>query len=117
MIFSIYNDKRDIQTLNVRNQGTITNLPNDTVVEINCVVTKHGPIPLAVGKPPYTVNGLVQQIKSFELAAIEAAVTGSYEKALVALCINPLIANDNIAKTILDEMLEAHKEYLPQFNN
>ncbi|XOQ13589.1 MAG: 6-phospho-beta-glucosidase [Shouchella clausii] len=115
LISSIYNDKGDVQTLNTRNEGAITNLPNDTVVEVNCIVTKQGPIPLAVGELPYSINGLIQQIKSFELVAIEAAVTGSYEQALLALCINPLITSDVKAKEILDEMLEVHKKDLPQF--
>lgn len=115
LIASLYNDKRDIQTLNVRNDGAISNLPNDVVVEVNCLVTKQEPIPLAVGELPTPVYGLVQQIKSYEITAIDAAVTGSYEKALLALCINPLITNDVDAKNMLDEMLEAHKKYLPQF--
>lgn len=62
------------------------------------------------------VRGLVQQIKSFERVAAEAAVTGDYETALVAMTINPLVPSDEIAKQILDEMLEAHREYLPQFS-
>lgn len=115
LISSIYNDKGDIQTLNVRNNGAITDLPDDAVVEVNCVVTKQGPIPLTVGSLPVAINGLIQQIYSFTKLAIEAAVAGSYEKALLALCINPLITNDVDAKKILDEMLEAHKDYLPQF--
>ncbi len=116
LISSIYNNKGDIQTLNVVNNGAISSLPNDTVVEVNCTVTNNGPIPLAVGRLPFSINGLIQQIKSFELTAIEAAITGSYEKALLALCINPLITDDEKAKVILDELLEAHKAYLPQFN-
>lgn len=31
------------------------------------------------------------------------------------MTINPLVPSDKVAKQILDEMLEAHKEYLPQF--
>lgn len=116
LIASIYNDKRDIQTLNVKNNGAITDLPNESAVEINCIVTKNGPIPLAVGELPTSVNGLVQQIKSFERVAAEAAVTGSYDKALLAMSINPLVPSDKVAKVVLDEMLEAHKEYLPQFS-
>lgn len=115
LISSIYTDKGDIQTLNVKNNGSITSLPADAVVEVNCVVTGHGPIPLSIGPLPTPIQGLVSQIKSFELTAVEAAVTGSYQQALLALCINPLVTDDIKAKIILDEMLEAHKEYLPQF--
>ena len=66
---------------------------------------------------PVAVKGLISQIKSFERVAAEAAVTGDYNTALVAMTINPLVPSDAIAKSILDEMLEAHKEYLPQFFN
>lgn len=115
LINSIYNDKRDIQPVNVRNNGAIASIPDDSAVEVNCVITKEGPIPLAVGDLPIAVRGLVQQIKSFERVAAEAAVTGDYHKALLALTINPLVPSDATAKKILDEMLEAHEDYLPQF--
>ncbi|MBA9039267.1 6-phospho-beta-glucosidase [Bacillus aryabhattai] len=115
LISSIHNDKGDIQTLNVKNNGAISSFPNESAVEVNCVVTKQGPVPLAVGELPVEVNGLVQQIKSFERVGAEAAVTGSYEKALVALSINPLVPSDELAKSVLDELLQAHREYLPAF--
>jgi 6-phospho-beta-glucosidase len=68
-----------------------------------------------MGDIPVAARGLVQQIKSFERVACEAAVEGNYDKAVLALTINPLVASDAIAKKIVDEMLEAHKAYLPQF--
>lgn len=115
LIHSIYNDKRDIQPVNVRNNGAIASIPDDSAVEVNCVITREGPIPLTVGDLPVPVRGLVQQIKSFERVAAEAAVTGSYHQALLAMTINPLVPGDAVARQILDEMLEAHKDYLPQF--
>lgn len=115
LIASIYNDKRDIQTVNVQNNGAIKGIPDESAVEVNCVITKDGLRPLAVGTLPVAVRGLVQQIKSFEQVAVEAAVTGDYRTALLAMTINPLVPSDTVAKQIFDEMLEAHKEYLPQF--
>lgn len=117
LIASIYNDKHDIQPVNTINNGAISDIPNDSAVELNCVITKDGPKPIAVGEMPVAVKGLISQIKSFERVAAEAAVTGDYNTALVAMTINPLVPSDAIAKSILDEMLEAHKEYLPQFFN
>ncbi|EMA6342512.1 6-phospho-beta-glucosidase [Bacillus cytotoxicus] len=115
LITSIYNNKGDIQPVNTRNNGTIASLPHDSAVEVNCIITKDGPKPITVGDLPVPVRGLVQQIKSFERTTIEAAVTGDYHKALLAMTINPLVPSDKVAKQILDEMLEAHKEHLPQF--
>lgn len=115
LIDSIYNDKRDIQPVDVRNNGAIYGIDDDSAVEVSCVITKRGPIPLNIGKLPVAINGLVQQIKSFERLVIEAAVEGSYEKAVLALTINPLTPNDVVAKTVINELIEAHKEYLPKF--
>lgn len=116
LINSIYNDKHDIQPVNVRNNGAIASIPDDSAVEVSCVITKEGPKPISVGDLPVPVRGLVQQIKSFERVAAEAAVTGDYHKALLAMTINPLVPSDTIAKDILDEMFEAHKDHLPQFH-
>lgn len=116
LIDSIYNDKRDIQTVNTKNNGAIADIDPESAVEVNCVITKHGPIPLTTGELPIPVKGLVQQIKSFERISIEAAVSGDYNKALLAMTINPLVSSDSDSKKMLDELFEAHKEYLPQFD-
>ena len=115
LIHSIYNDQRDIQPVNTMNKGAITGIPYDSAVEVSCIITKEGPIPMTIGELPVAVRGLIQQIKSFEILAVEAAVTGEYDKALLAMTINPLVHSDKVAKKILDEMLETHKKYLPQF--
>ena len=116
LISSIYNDKKDIQVVNPLNKGSIRDFKDEQAVEVSSVITKNGPKPISIGYLPDSVHGLVSQIKSFEVLAAKAAVYGDYESALLALCINPLIPSDDLAKTILDEMLEAHKDYLPRFN-
>lgn len=115
LIDSLYNDRGDIQVVNTVNQGAIENFEEDEIVEVSCVITKDGPKPVKVGRLPKAVNGLVQQIKSFEVAGSAAAVTGDKKKALLALMINPLVMSQKTAEAVLDELLEAHKEYLPQF--
>ncbi|EOP76504.1 TPA: 6-phospho-beta-glucosidase [Bacillus pseudomycoides] len=115
VISSIYNDKKDIQVLNIQNKGAINEIDYDSAVEVSCIVTKNGPVPMTMGKLPVQVQGLIQQIKSFERVGAEAAVTGSYDKALLALTINPLIPSDDLAEAVLQKLLEAHKEYLPHF--
>jgi 6-phospho-beta-glucosidase len=117
LITSIYNDKRDIQPVNTRNNGAIASIPDDSAVEISSVITKDGPKPIAIGDLPVAVRGLVQQIKSFERISAEAAVTGDVDLAVLALSINPLTPSDTVAREIVDEMMEAHKEHLPQFFN
>lgn len=114
---SIYNNKGDIQTVNTVNQGAIPDLPEDAVVEVNCVITKQGPRPVAAGALPAEVKGIIYQMKAFEELVIKAAVTGDYSTAYAAFIMNPLISDEKRSKALLDELLEAHKDYLPQFNS
>ena len=116
LIESIYTDRKDIQTVNVRNNGAIADIDKDSAVELSCVITKNGPVPLTIGELPVQVSGLVRQIKSFERLCVDAALEGDVNKAILALTINPLTPSDSVAKAIVNEMLEAHKMYLPQFN-
>lgn len=112
---SIYNDTRDIQTLNVPNNGTLDFLPDDAAIEVNCVVTRHGMYPVPVKVVPTAIKGLIAAVKSYEQLAIDAAVTGSRDLALLALAHHPLVSSANAAEQLLDEMLEQNKAYLPQF--
>lgn len=112
---SLYNDTRDIQTVNVRNQGILDFLPAEACIEVNCVVTKQGPIPLPVSVIPEAVKGLIHAVKSYERLAIDAAVTGDRGLALQALAHHPLVPSVNVAAPMLDEMLDKNKAFVPRF--
>ncbi len=116
LINSIYNDTKDIHTVNVKNNGTIRNLPIDVVIETNAVVGGFGAQPLTIGEPDERINGLIQAVKSYELLTVQAAVSGDYNTALQALICNPLVKPTNAAKRILDDIIKENKKYLPQFN-
>lgn len=112
---SIYNNKEDVQTINTINNGAIPDLPNDCVVEVNSVISKHEPQPIVLGPLPPAIKGGILQMKAFERLVIQAAVSGDYNEAYTAMLMNPLVADEKGSKILLDEMLEAHQEYLPQF--
>lgn len=112
---SLYNDRRDIQTLNVTNGRILDFLPEDAVIEVNSVVTGKGPIPLPVSKVPEQAKGLIAAVKTYERLTIEAAITGDRSLALQAMASHPLVPSAAVAKTLLNEMLERNKPYLPAF--
>ncbi len=116
VITSIHADLGLEHAVIIPNNGAIPNLDQGDAVEITCKITKDGAVPALIDPVmPLALRGQIQIMKSFEILAAEAAVEGSYEKALVALNINPLSLDDASNKIILDELLEAHKEYLPRF--
>ena len=115
LVAAIYNDKKTEMVVSVANNGALADLPDDCVIETTATITAHGAICQAWGRFSPGPRGMLQHMKAMEQIAIEAAVTGCYAKALHAFTLNPLIPSGALAKQILDEMLIAHKAYLPQF--
>ena len=62
-----------------------------------------------------SIKKLNIHIKSFEKLTAKAAIEGNRETALFALTMNPLVQDEALAKALLEELMEAHPEYLPQF--
>lgn len=115
LIISLITDKRDIQILITCNNGAIEGLPQDVSVEVPAVVGAHGVTPLARGEPPLQIKALLHTVKLSESLVIEAAVNGSRRLLLHALLANPLVEGYAPASQIMEEMLQAHRCYLSQF--
>ncbi|MBI3961166.1 MAG: 6-phospho-beta-glucosidase [Deinococcus sp.] len=113
VVQAISRDQGRIMTLNVPNQGAMRELSSDDVVEVPCVVDRNGPTPLAVGDVPRAPLGLIQQVKAFERLTAQAALEGSYRSALAGLAAHPLVPSYSIAKSILNDYLQAHHRWIP----
>ena len=107
-------DKNHTRANEVMEGREIRNLPDDAMVEIPCYITSEGPEPTRVGEIPTFFKGMIEQQEACEKLIVEAAVEGSYEKALMAFTLNKTIPSAAVAKQILDEMIEANKEYWPE---
>jgi 6-phospho-beta-glucosidase len=116
LIASIYNNKKDIQTVNIKNNGTIPALPDDASIEVNCVIDSQGARPIAITTElSPQIRGLLQIVKAYEELTVEAAVHGDYNAGLQALTIHPLVGDEAVARQILDDILKENEAYLPQF--
>jgi alpha-galactosidase/6-phospho-beta-glucosidase family protein len=98
--------------LDVRNRGAIRCLADDDVVEVTTMMDEHGAHPLAQGRLPDHAETLLRQVKRYERLTVEAAATGSYDTALDALMAHPLVGSYPLARSILDDYVSAHAEYL-----
>lgn len=81
------------------------------------MISKSGAFPIAFGEMPLSVSASLQVMKAMEQCTIQAALTGDYGMLLQAFALNPLIPNGKTAKRVLDELLVAHENYLPQFTD
>jgi 6-phospho-beta-glucosidase len=116
LIDAIENDKNEIHIIDVKNNGAYSFMDDNDVVEVKCVVNKNGafPVKLENFNDNYII-GLVRAVKAYEKLAVKAGLKGDYDAALAALMVHPLIGDFKKAKAVLDEMLEANKQFLPQF--
>jgi 6-phospho-beta-glucosidase len=101
--------------VNLRNNGTIAGLPDEAVVEVPATVDTAGAHPVPVPPLAPDMLGLVQAVTAYEILTIAAARTGDRRVALRALLANPLVRQWDLAVPLLDALLEANRQYLPQF--
>lgn len=114
-IASIYSNKKTHIVVSCKNNGAIPDLSPDSAVEVSAYITSAGPMPIAFGKLNPAEKGWLQVMKAMEEVVVDAAVTGDYSLALQAFILNPQIVGGATAKKMLNEMLIAHKDHLPQF--
>ncbi|MBA4688967.1 MAG: alpha-glucosidase/alpha-galactosidase [Candidatus Galacturonibacter soehngenii] len=104
---------------NVINTGLIDNLPADACVEVPCMVDAMGIHPTYVGKLPTQLAAMNISNINAQLLTIEAAVTKDRHKIYQAAMMDPHTAAelsiDDIIK-MCDEMIEAHGDYMKDFN-
>ena len=116
LVNSIWNDSGDVQVVNVLNKGAIPFLKDTDAVEVCAKIGRNGATPLPVtGVITDHMKEYISQVKAYERHAVKAAIYGDKEEAMRALVINPLVGDLKTASACFDEMLEAHKDYLPQF--
>lgn len=98
----------------VENNGAIENFPDDAMVEIPCIVGKDSYEPLSIGKIPTFQKGLMEQQVAVEKLVVDAWIEHSYLKLWQALTLSKTVPSANVAKALLDDLIEANKGYWPE---
>ena len=103
---------------NVMNNGTISNLPDECVVEVPCYVDGNGISVPKVGDLPLGCAAICSQSVWVQRLAMEAAVSGDAEMLKQAALMDPLtgvVCNPPEVWQMVDEMLIAQEQWLPQY--
>ncbi|MCJ7549911.1 MAG: alpha-glucosidase/alpha-galactosidase [Anaerolineae bacterium] len=106
---------RYVLSLNVPNEGHITNLRDGGIIEIPAIIGADKIYGLHMGELPPAIATLMEtQLYVMDLV-IDAAVTGDRQTALEALSVDPLMPSPAIAAKIFDDMIKIQAALLPQF--
>jgi 6-phospho-beta-glucosidase len=111
---SFFNDRGETWPVNVRNEGSIDDFPNDRVVETVGRVGRAGIQPVPLGRLPRGTTALLQALSEYQSLAAEAAWCGTRREGVRALAANPLVLDYPLAERLYDEMAAAHRAHLPE---
>ena len=103
---------------NVLNKGLITNLPQNAVVEVPCLVDASGVTPTVVGALPEQCAALNRTNINVQLLTLQAARTLRREDIYRAVMMDPhtqseLSIDDIVA--MCDDLIAAHGDWLPKY--
>ena len=115
VISAIANDIGETFVVNVPNQGAITNLPQDAIVEVAATVDRQGAHPFTVGALPKPLVGYQVSLILRQDLATDAALSGDRSDLFKAILAHPLIYSVDAAEKAMDELLVLQAEWLPQF--
>ena len=118
VILSMITGKKDIIHGNVLNTNLIPNLPNNSCVEVPCVVQEDDLVPQVVPPLPIHLANLIQTNISVQQLTVEALKTRKKDSIYYAAMLDPHTAGelnlDQIWKMV-DELIDAHGSMLPAF--
>ena len=104
---------------NVMNDNLIDNLPSNCCVEVPVIINSKGYKPQKFGKLPEQLAALMRTNINVQILTAEAALTKKREHIYHAAMLDPLTgANLTIDEiySMTDKMIEAHGNFLPQYN-
>ena len=115
MIDAIETDSRKVYYANLPNRGAVSNLPYDAVLEMPAIATAEGFRPIQILDFPDTLAAYVNRaLCVFELS-VDAALTGNRCLLEEAILAGGYISDRAAVSKMTEELLIAHKDYLPQF--
>ena len=112
---ALENDERLCVSANVPNQGAVPNLPSEAVLELTCVATARGLRALQVPDLPEALAAPLWPKIAAQSLTVQAALNGDRQLFVEALLADGALSDRSSAEKLADELLMAHKEYLPQF--
>ncbi|MGL5956023.1 MAG: 6-phospho-alpha-glucosidase [Brevinema sp.] len=115
VVASLANNSGGIYIVIVPNNGTIACLPDDAMVEVDCLVDQRGPRPFNVPHIPLFHQALLQNQYAVEKLTVDAWYSGCKQTFIEALVLNRTVIDFPLAQVLAEEILEANKKWIPQF--
>ena len=101
---------------NVRNDGVISNLPSDCIVEVPCMVDSNGIQPTSIGALPPQLAAMMRTNINVQELVVAALVEENREHIFHAAMFDPHTAAEldvTQIRSMTNDLLTAHRDWLP----
>jgi len=115
LISAITHGRREMCIVNVPNGSVVPNLPSTAILEIDAVTDSTGVRGLTVWPCPPVLKGMLEKRLAWQEMVADAAATGDRRAALQALILDEMSLSPAANEAMLDELLDASRNKLPQF--
>jgi 6-phospho-beta-glucosidase len=116
LLASLVTDAGDRQVVNVRNNGTLSFLPDEAVVEVPAVIGAGGAVPVPLAPLSPLMTGLVAHMSAYVELAVDAALRGGRDRVARALLAHPLVGQYETADCLTDKLMAENAAFLPWAN-
>lgn len=108
-------DTREMFAVNLPNEGTVPNLPDDAILEIPTVATAIGLLPVKTPDFSDELAAVISRRLSSTRLTVAAALKGDRKLFVEALLLDGAVTDRAVAEMMVDEFLVTHRSNLPNF--
>jgi alpha-galactosidase len=115
ILHSIEHDQRRVFSANLPNRGAVPSLPDDAILELPAVATATGLRPLELHDFPEPLAATIARKLAATRLTVEAALRGDRHLFVEALLADGALSDPDIARELMQKLLETHRGDLPNF--
>jgi alpha-galactosidase len=109
------NAKKYEPAINIENNGLISNISDDAIVEVPCVVTRRGANGIHIGKLPEAIAAICNREVTIAKLITNGSVKGDREAVIQAFALDPMVNDLELAEKLATAYIDEFKKSLPQF--
>ena len=115
IIDSIENDVQRVFSAILPNGRAVSNLPPYAAIEMMALANSRGLSQVLVNDFPDVLAAIINKYLAIIEITVDAALKGDRNLFIEAILMGGYISDRNSVEKMVDELIEIHKQYLPQF--
>lgn len=112
---AVWDDAPGYYAANLPNAGQASNLPAGAVLEATTLINGSGCHPLGFGELAPGISAVLQRVIGVQELTVEAALKGDRQLVVQAMLADGDVLTKAQAEALTDALLDAQREWLPQF--